>query len=50
VPINETGTTTLGINVARTFLRKMNTTIMTSPIEISSVCSTSCTDARIVVV
>jgi len=33
VPISETGTATLGINVARTFRRKTNTTRMTSEIE-----------------
>src|ERR1700733_12263040 len=48
VPINETGTATLGIRVARTFRRKRKTTKMTRPIDIASVRSTSLTDARMV--
>ena len=50
MPISETGTATLGISVARTLRRNRNTTRITSTIEIISVRSTSCTDARIVVV
>ena len=50
VPINETGTATLGINVARRFRKKRNTTSMTRLIEMIRVRSTSRTDARIVVV
>ena len=40
----------LGINVARRLRKNMNTTITTSATEISSVRSTSFTEARIVVV
>ena len=40
----------LGMNVAQQLRRNRNTTRITRPIEISSVNSTSCTDARIVVV
>ena len=50
VPISEIGTTTPGINVARALRRKRKTTMMTSAIEMSSVSSTSLTDARMVVV
>ena len=50
VPISEIGTTTPGINVARQFRKKRKTTRMTSKIEMSSVNSTSWTDARMVVV
>ena len=50
VPISEIGTTTPGITVARTLRRKRKTTRMTSEIEMSSVISTSWTDARMVVV
>src|SRR3954467_2082014 len=49
-PINDTGTTTAGISVARTFRKNRNTTKITSMIEISRVRSTSYTDARMVVV
>src|SRR5438105_3751413 len=48
VPIRETGTTTLGIRVDRTLLRKTKTTRMTSAIETPSVISMSRTEARIV--
>jgi hypothetical protein len=50
VPINETGTTTLGISVARMLLRNAKTTRMTRAIEIIRVRSTSRTEARMVVV
>ncbi len=45
--ISDTGTTTHGISVARTFRRNTNTTRITSRTEITSVRSTSCRDARI---
>ncbi len=48
VPINDTGTATLGIKVARTLRRKTNTTRMTSTTAMASVISTSRTEARIV--
>ena len=41
VPISETGTTTVGINVARAVLRNTNTTKMTRRIEIIIVFCTS---------
>jgi len=50
VPISDTGTATAGINVARQLRRKQNTTRMTSSVEITSVFSTSRSDARIVLV
>jgi len=50
VPISETGTTTPGMMVARTFLRNTKTTSTTRPIEIRSDSSTFLTDARIVTV
>src|ERR1700722_14365705 len=50
VPMSEIGTTISGITVARQFRRKTNTTRITSNTEMSSVSSTSWTDARIVVV
>ena len=48
--MREMGTATLGINVARTFRRKTNTTRITSSTDTISVSSTSCTEARMVVV
>src|SRR5579871_397186 len=45
VPTSESGTATLGMIVARTVRRKTNTTMITSPIEISSVLSISFTEA-----
>ena len=48
--MSETGTATLGINVARDAAEKENTTRMTRTIEMSSERSMSFTDARIVVV
>ncbi len=48
VPISDTGTATLGMRVERTLRRKTKTTRMTSTIEITSVISTSCTEARMV--
>ena len=50
MPISDTGTATLGMNVARTLRRKRNTTRITSTIEIISVNCTSCSEARMVVV
>src|SRR5580704_19519917 len=50
VPISETGTATLGINVARRLRKKKNTTRITSATDSTSVRSTSFTDARIVIV
>src|ERR1700734_2956407 len=50
VPINETGTATLGIRVARTLRRKRKTTRITRAMDMASVRSTSLTDARMVVV
>ena len=50
VPIKDTGTATLGISVARRLRRNTNTTSTTSPIDTHSVTSTSCTEARMVVV
>ena len=50
VPTSETGTTTPGISVARQSRRKRKTTSTTRPIEIISAISTSCTDARMVMV
>ena len=49
VPTSETGTATLGMSVARGLRRNRNTTRMTSPMEMASVISTSCTEARMVV-
>ncbi|MNE44264.1 hypothetical protein D3C80_1384840 [compost metagenome] len=48
VPISETGTATAGISVARPERRNRNTTRITSAMEITSVCSTSSSEARIV--
>ncbi len=48
--MSDVGTTTAGISVARPFRRKRNTTRTTSRIAITSVRSTSNTEARIVVV
>ena len=48
VPISETGTATAGISVARPERRKRKTTRITSATEITSVCSTSSSEARIV--
>ncbi len=50
VPINDTGTATVGMIVARGLLRKIKTTSTTRQIEMISVLSTSLTEARIVVV
>src|SRR5215471_8342248 len=50
VVTSETGTTTPGIMVARMLRKNRNTTITTNAIEISSVISTSRTDARMVMV
>ena len=50
VAINDTGTATLGIRVARPLRKKRNTTSTTSDTEISSVRSTSRNEARMVVV
>src|SRR5208282_4244760 len=50
VPINESGTTTPGIKVARRLRRNRNTTRITSAIEMHMVTPTSCTEARMVVV
>jgi len=50
VPISETGTATLGISTARALRRNANTTRITRQIAMSSVTSTSCSEARIVVV
>jgi hypothetical protein len=50
VPMSDSGTTTPGISVARRLRRNRNTTMMTSAIEIIIVNSTSCTEARMVVV
>ena len=48
VPIRETGTATAGMDVARPFRKKRNTTRMTSNTEISRVRSMSETEARMV--
>src|SRR5579871_2733139 len=50
VPTRERGTAILGITVAHTLRRKTNTTRTTSKTETIMVSSTSCTEARIVVV
>ncbi len=50
VPIRETGTATLGIKVARTSRKNTKTTNTTRTIEITSVRSTSRTEARMVTV
>src|SRR5580704_171036 len=50
VPMSDSGTATLGIIVAQVLRRKANTTRITSMMETTSVISTSCTEARIVVV
>ena len=50
VPTSETGTAMPGMIVARQSRRKTKTTTMTSRIEMSSVRSTSWSDARMVVV
>src|SRR3954469_11137786 len=50
VPISDTGTATLGMNVERQSRRKAKTTRMTSRIEMTSVISTSRTEERMVVV
>ncbi|MNP30515.1 hypothetical protein D3C76_1235900 [compost metagenome] len=47
-PISDTGTATAGISVARPDRRKMNTTNITSPMAITSDCSTSASEARMV--
>src|ERR1700693_2073210 len=50
VPINERGTATLGMMVAERFRRKRKITITTKPTVSINSNSTSCTEARIVVV
>src|SRR5260370_7607007 len=50
VPINDNGTETLGINVARMLRRNRNTTITTSAIERHKVNWMSFTEARTVVI
>ncbi len=50
VPIRDTGTATMGMRVARALRRNRNTTTMTRKMEMTSVRSTSFTEARIVVV
>ena len=50
VPIEETGTATAGMAVARALRRNTKTTKITSPIDTAIVRPTSRTDARIVVV
>ena len=50
VPISDTGTATLGINVARTLRRNAKTTRTTRMIAMISVRSTSCSEVRIVIV
>src|SRR4051812_37735585 len=50
VPINDIGTATLGMSVARTVRRKTKTTRITSTTEMISVISISWTEARTVVV
>ncbi len=50
VPISETGTATAGISVARQLRRNTNTTSTTSSTEMMSVRSTSCSEARMVLV
>src|SRR5690348_4527975 len=49
VPMRESGTATLGMMVAQVLRRNAKTTRMTNAMEISRVISTSCTEARIVV-
>ena len=48
VPISDTGTATAGISVARPERRNRKTTRITSATEITSVCSTSSSEARMV--
>ncbi len=48
VPTSESGTAMLGISVARTFRKKRKMTAMTSEMVMTSVRSTSSTDARTV--
>jgi len=50
VAISETGTATVGMRVARTLRRNTKTTRVTRTTEITSVRSTSCSEARMVVV
>ena len=50
VPIKETGTTTLGMNVARRLRKNANTTRTTRKMAITRVTSTSRTEARMVTV
>ena len=50
VAISETGTATVGIRVERTLRRNTKTTSVTRTTAISSVRSTSCREARMVVV
>ncbi len=48
--MSEIGTAMLGMKVARPLRRNRNTTMITSATEMSSVRSTSCSEARMVVV
>src|SRR5260370_20488901 len=50
VPMRESGTATLGMMVAQTFRRNAKTTKITRIMEMTSATSTSCTEARMVVV
>ena len=50
VPISETGTTTLGMKVARRLRKNANTTRTTRKMAITRVISTSRTEARMVTV
>ncbi len=50
VPISEIGTAMLGMKVARPLRRNRNTTMITSATAMHSVRSTSCSEARMVVV
>ncbi len=50
VPSSESGTTIAGTSVVRQLRKKTNVTAVTSSTEITSVISTSSSDARIVVV
>src|SRR5437762_5791852 len=50
VPMSESGTATLGMTVAQTFRRNANTTNITRTMEIMRATSTSCAEARMVVV
>ncbi len=50
MPSSETATATLGISIARPFIRKMATTPTTSSVAMITVRSTSVSEARMVVV